>query len=139
MAKKFKAIEKKPKDGPIKENLEWEGEEIRAESKIKLEDDKGIGQAVVLRFFEFGVNVEAFKKHKPTAQELFNSHMRGMEALLWRDGLKVYTDVEPRLMFSKDKTKYRFVIPAVSNGTTILKEQPKTLSQIVHEGTRNSV
>lgn len=142
MAKKFKAIEKKPKNGPIKENLEWEGETLQTDSKINLADDKGAGQAVILRFFEFGVNPEAFKKQQPTAQMLFNSHLRGMESMLWKDGLKVYADVEPRFMFSKDKTKYRFIIPAIASnsyGAMTLEKDAKSLSQIANESTRNPV
>lgn len=130
MAKKFKAKEKKA-------GYEWEGEEITAQSKTNIEDDKGTGQAVVLRFFDFGANPVAFKKEKPTAQQLFNSHLRGMESLLWKDGLKVYSAVQPRLMFSKDKTRYRFVIPAISDGTTLMTQTPQTLSQILHEKKAN--
>jgi len=69
MAKKFKSIEKKGiLPGGKVEDIEWEGEAVQAESKTKLEDDKGTGQPIVLRFFEFGVNPEVFKQHKPTAQ-----------------------------------------------------------------------
>lgn len=134
MAKKFKAIEKNAVDLPSKkvEDLQWEGEEVQAESKTKIESDKGTGQAVILRFFEFGANFEAFKQHKPTAQELFNSHIKGIESLLWTDGLKIYHEVEPRLMFSKDKTKYRFIIPCIPSNGNVLVDETRTLSQLLH-------
>lgn len=120
--KKFKSLDKKTKDV-------WEGEEVVAQSDTKLESDLGTGQPVVIRFFEFGANPEIFKQHKPTAQELFDSHRKGIESLLWRDGLRPYEGVEPRLMFSKNKSHYRFVITCIPKET--LLDKPNTLSQLL--------
>ena len=130
ISKKFKALEKNA-DVVKGDDLKWEGEEIVSESTTKIEDDKGDGRAVVLRFFEFGANVETFKIHKPTAQDLFNSHMKGIESLLWRDGLKPYLEVEPRLQFSKDKTKYRFILAAIPSYGGDLMDKTQTLSQLL--------
>ena len=126
--KKFKTIEKDAVAAPVKD-IPWEGEEIAAESVTKIQDDRGDGRGVVLRFFDFGANPETFALHKPTAQELFNTHMRGMESLLWRDGLKPFTDAEPRLMFSKDKKNYRFIIPCVPIRGDL--QNTNTLSQLL--------
>ncbi len=52
---KFKAVELDAKDAPTKD-IEWEGEEVTAQSDTKIEDDKGTGQEVILRFFEFAAN-----------------------------------------------------------------------------------
>lgn len=125
---KFKTIEKDAVDAPVKD-IEWEGEQLAAESDIKLEDDLGTGHPVIIRFFDFGANPETFKKQKPTAQELFNSHRKGIESLLWRDELKPFDAVEPRLMFSKDKSTYRFIIACLP--ITTLLEKPKTLSELM--------
>lgn len=130
MAKKFKTIEKNAKNLPSKkvENLEWEGETVQAESKVNLQDDRGTGKPIVLRFFEFGVNPQAFKDHKPTAQELFNTHIRGMESLIWSDGLIFCKEIEPKLWFSKDNKKYRFMIGCLPVQTLI--ETPNTLAEL---------
>ena len=72
-----------------------------------------------------------FKIHKPTAQELFNSHMKGMESVLWKDGLKPYDAIEPRFMFSKDKSHYRFIIACIQRVGNILSATPQTLSQLL--------
>lgn len=127
--KKFKAIEKNAKDSPVK-NIEWEGEELGAVSDTKLEFDTGTGQAIILRFFDFGVNFEAFKQHRPTAQELFDSHRRGIESFLWRDGLKPYEAIEPRLMFSKNRKNYRFIISCIPRLGETLLDKTKTLGEI---------
>jgi hypothetical protein len=142
--KKFKIVEKDatlPTTGIFtgekekKEDITWEGEEVVAQSDTKLEQDTGVGQAVILRFFEFGANPEVFKQHKPTAQELFNSHMRGIEALLWKDGLRRFEGVEPRLMFSRDKSHYRFIIACEPSAGNVLTDKPKTLSQLLKNDT----
>lgn len=128
--KKFKSIEKKAKNLPSNkvEDLKWEGEELAAIAETKISDDKGTGKPYVIRFFDFGVNLETFKQHKPTAQELFNSHRKGIESLLWRDGLKPVQEVEPRLMFSKNNRYYRFVITCEPS---YLVDKPKTLSELL--------
>lgn len=132
--KKFKAVEKNNGDAPTKDaNIEWEGEELMTESNTKLEQDTGTGQAIVLRFFDFGADPEVFKQHKPTAQELFNTHMRGLESLLWRDGLRPFQEVEPRLMFSKNKSHYRFILACIPVSGRLSVETPRTLTQLLHK------
>lgn len=125
---KFKTVEKDAKNAPVKD-VQWEGEQIGVESETKLESDLGTGQPIVLRFFDFGANPEVFKQHKPTAQELFNSHRKGIESLLWRDELKPFDGVEPRLMFSKDRKNYRFIIACLP--ITTLLDKPQTLSELI--------
>jgi hypothetical protein len=127
---KFKAIEKDAVDAPAKD-IRWEGEEVAVDSGIRLDADTGVGKAIVLRFFDFGSNLEAFKQHKPTAQELFDSHRRGMESLLWKDGLKPYDAIEPRFMFSKDKSHYRFILACIPTLGNVLADTPRTLTQLI--------
>lgn len=128
-----------------KGKIEWEGETVQAESKTNLEQDTGSGIPVVLRFFDFGANVESFKNYKPTAQDLFNSHLKGIESLLWRDELKPFLEVEPRLMYSvdgknfepyspkgKQYTHYRFIVACVPNKSLVSAfENTQTLSQLL--------
>lgn len=121
---KFKAKDKR-------DDIEWEGEELTAVSGTRIDQDTGSGQAVVLKFFDFGANIEAFKQHKPTAQELFNSHLKGIETMLWKQGLKVFDDVAPRLMFSKSKLNYRFIVACVPDKGTLFRGETKTLTQLL--------
>ena len=127
--KKFKTADK--------DKNEWEGHDVTVESITKLEDDKGSGTPIVLRFMDFGANVKTFKEHKPTAQELFDNHRKGIETTLWKDQLKPIEHIEPRLMFSKDKKFYRFVIACTPRG--VLLDNPKTLSEITHGGTTKNI
>lgn len=125
---KFTALEKDALDAPVKD-IEWEGEEVGYQGKHNLQLDGGTGQAIILRFFDFVANPELFKTRKPTAQELFNTHNKGVQSLLWMDGLKPYEGIEPRLMFSKDKKNYRFVIACIPKEALI--DKTKTLSELL--------
>lgn len=109
---------------------EWLAQTLETESQTHLEDDEGTGDAAIIRMFEFKVNPESFKQFTPTEQELFNSHYKGIEAILWRDGMSVLPEVNPRVTFSKNKKKYRIFIGAKPAKGHLLMEKPKTLSQI---------
>lgn len=111
---------------------EWLAQTLNTESETHLEDDKGNGDAAIIRMFEFKVNPEAFKAITPTEQELFASHERGIAALLWRDGMTPLESVTPRITFSKNKKKYRIFVGAKPAKGHLLMEQPKTLSQIAN-------
>lgn len=117
---------------------DWQLKSLGAESETKLEADQGSGKAVKLFFFDFSANPEAFKDKWPTAQEIFNSHLKQIEVKLWTDGWKIYSDAPPRLMLSKSKKFYRIVVPAELARGRSLREEPKTLTQITHDATKDS-
>ena len=133
----FKVVEENAKDAPIGvKDINWEGKELQIESGIKLEDDKGEGNPVVLRFFDFMANPETFSKYIPSAYELFGHHRKGIELSLWNDGLVPEEAVNPRILISKQKNHYRIIVGARYAKGRILKENPLTLSEIAHS-TRN--
>lgn len=131
MAKKTltKAIENKEVKKVDWEGNEYEAETVKVKSETTLEEDRGTGAPLILRFFEFAANPISFKEYKPTAQELFNHHRRGIEAMLWTDGLKPYEGVEPKLIFAKDKSKYQFAITCTPAQTLI--DTTQTLTQLL--------
>jgi len=111
-------------------DVPWDAKGVEASSDTKLEMDEGYGQQMTIRCFEFATNPSAFKEHTPTAQELFNYHIKGIEMHLWADGWKISTDVSPRLVF--EGTSYKIFVPAVPQKGQRLLEDPKTLSELVH-------
>lgn len=111
-------------------NTNYDVQSVEAQSDIKLEDDIGQGQAAIIRCFEFGINTEAFKQYTPTKQELFNSHYKGIEMALWRDGLKVIPEVAPRITLNEEKGTYSIFIGAVPQRGSALYETPQTLAQL---------
>lgn len=122
--------------GEIKDDVKtgenWQATQLEVKSETPLEKDQGLGDPLVLRFFDYKANPLSFKKKQPTAQELFNVHLKQIEVELWKDGLRPEVAVEPRLMFSKDKTGYRIVIGARLSRGRLLREETKTLTQLIN-------
>ena len=115
---------------------QYDASTVEAKSEqTHLEDDLGQGNAVVIRCFTFQMNMEKpelFIERKPSKQDLFNSHVNGIEATLWKDGLKFYTDVPPRITFDTKKLQYSIFVAALPRNGYLLNETPQTLSQIVN-------
>jgi hypothetical protein len=138
MAKKKKAIELNSFGG-TKElgKVEMHGhkhEMVTAEvqSKRSIEEDIGEGREVILRQFTFGMNLQTFKEVRPNKQMIFNSHLRGIEAALWRDGMKIMPEVEPRISFDVEKAQYSIFVTARPMKGHLVTQTPQTLSQIAH-------
>lgn len=111
---------------------EYDVQSVEAQSTIKLEEDIGQGQAAVIRCFEFGINKEAFRQYTPTKQELFNSHYKGIELALWKDGLAVIPEVSPRVVFNEEKDTYSIFVGALPQRGHNLNETPQTLTDLAH-------
>lgn len=123
--------------GTVKLNgHEHETSHVEAKSeKTHLEDDHGEGNAVVIRCFTFAFNLEhpeAILERRPTKQDLFNAHIKGIEMALFKDGLKPYVDVAPRITFDSKKLQYNIFVPAVPMKGWMLNERPQTLTEIAH-------
>lgn len=110
---------------------------LEVKSKTNLEDDTGEGSAAVIRCFEFGMNPIAFQQYQPTKQELFNSHHKGIEVALWKDGLKVMSDVNPRIVVDEQNMRYKIFVSAKPMKGHILTQVPQTLRELAYEDTPN--
>lgn len=107
-------------------------ESVETQSKTRLEDDKGYGNAAIIRCFEFAANKEAFEANPPSKQDLFNAHHKGIEIALWKDGLKVMPQVEPRLVLDTKTMRYQIFVGAVPMKGHTLQETPRTLTELAH-------
>lgn len=119
------------------QDTSWDVKKGEVHSDTKLEDDKGEGRAVIIRAFDFKANPETFHQHIPTRQELFNAHYKQIEVSLMVDGMKVFDEVAPRVMLSKDKTGYRIMVGALPARGHLLHTKPQTLTQIAHDTRRD--
>lgn len=118
-------------------DIDWEGQELEFHSD-QLGEGKD-GNAVIMRFFEYKANAQAFKLRPPTVQQLFDFHRKEIELALWKDGLKPIIEVQPRFMQSKDTKHYRFVVAATPLRGQMVNETPKSLTEILSETHKNSV
>lgn len=119
-------------DAPA-ESFKWDAAGAEATSDTHLEDDVGHGGAAIIRQFIFSANPQTFKHNPPTKQQLFNHHLKQIEILLWQDGMKIMTNVEPRLTLNKKKTKYTIFVGATPSKGQLLpwNNQPKLLKDLV--------
>lgn len=108
-----------------------EVQQLEVQSKTHLEDDVGHGNPAIIRTFTFGMNLHSFTEAKPTKQDIFNSHLKGIEIALWRDGMQLMTDVVPRVIFNVEKAQYSVIIGAKPLKGHILRESTKTLKELV--------
>ncbi len=118
-------------DAPV-ENVHYDLQNLEVKSETHLEDDKGGGGAAIIRMFEFGMNPQAFMEARPSKQQLFNSHYKGIELALWKDGMKVIPEVNPRIVVDAKAGNYKIFVGAQPQKGHMLMEQPKTLSQQIH-------
>ena len=108
----------------------YEVSSLEARATTKITEDVGHGTAVVIRQFEFGINPLVWQQKPPSKQDLFNYHLKGIEMALWRDGLKPYTESEPRIVVSSEKMNYKIIVPCVPMRGHQLRERPLTLTEI---------
>lgn len=119
------------------------GQTIEVHSETNLEQDLGTGAVHIMRTYEFKTDPQLLHQVKnqkakfPPNQELFNSHSRGIAGMLWSDGFTPVTDLEPRVLFSKDKSKYLIMVWATPSLGQIVTDKINTLSEIAH-GQNNS-
>lgn len=112
-----------------------EASSVEAQSQTHLEQDKGEGDVAIIRCFTFQMNLEnpaLFIDRNPSKQDLFNSHLRGIEMMLWKDGMKLLLDVPPRLTFDLQNMQYSIFIAARPMKGYDLQERPQTLTEIAH-------
>lgn len=119
-------------DAPA-ENFKWDAAKAEATSETHLEDDTGHGGVAIIRQFTFKTNPQKFREAPPTKQELFNAHLKQIEILLWQDGMKIMTNVEPRLTLNKKKTQYTIFVGALPMRGQMLPwdNQPKLLKELI--------
>lgn len=111
-------------------SVQWEATGAEVHSDTNLEDDKGHGKAIVIRSFDFLASPEAFRHHIPSKQELFTAHRIQIEGAMYADELKIYEDVPPKVMISKNKRYYRIVVAGLPWGLD--RTKIPTLSEIAN-------
>lgn len=124
-------VDENAKNAPVKD-VQYDVKDLEVQSKTHLEDDDGSGGARIVRCFEFGMNLQAFGDYQPTRQELFNAHYKGIEIALWKDGLKVMPDVNPRIVIDTPNMRYQIFVGAQPMRGHLLQERPQTLAEQIH-------
>lgn len=90
--------------------------------------DAGTGEKVVIRIFEF--DFEQFRGVVPSKQYIFNQHAQMIRHFLWKDGLEACLEVEPKVMVSKRKKRYRIFVTARARFGQMWNDKATTLQDI---------
>lgn len=114
---------------------DYSGQTLEVRSKTHLEADEGTGQHYILRTYEFATDPKYIREGLPDAQVIFESHMKGIAGMLWADGFTPVTELQPRIIFRKDKVKYLIMVWARPSVGQIVTDKSITLSEIAHTTT----
>lgn len=120
----------------IRGGNEYRGQTIEVRSDTHLEDDRGVGDPIYLKGFLFALNPEEFNKREYSAQEVFDMFSRGIESMLWTDGLSVDKDLAPTVTYKNQRTHVLITVWAKPRHAIL--DKTKTLSEIARETRTNS-
>ncbi len=117
---------------------DYQGQTIEVRSDTKLEEDLGTGEVAILRTFKFTANPEIFNKGNPSPQEIFESHRRGIEGLLWQDGMTPDKTLESKFILLDDRSAYFIQIWARPQMGQVTLDKTRTLSEIIKNDPRHN-
>ena len=131
--KEYKGEERK---GISPEGL-WTEQELAVKAGDPLVDS-GKGKSLVIRVFDFKfeprVKQADIQRARNNKQEFFNTHAKYIRDFLWKDGLKIREDHDPKLLFKKDG--YRIAILCEARLGVNVFEKPTTLQNIFNRFTK---
>lgn len=116
----------------IAQEGEWIDKDLAVKADIPLIDSAS-GRKLIVRLFDFswakGIKKEDLQKIKNDKQSLFNAHANYIKSFLWKDGLTVREDHDPKLIFTKQG--YRIAVLCEARVGLNIFEKGKTLQDIL--------
>lgn len=93
----------------IAQGEEWIDQDLAVKADTQLVDS-ATGKKLVIRMFDFewAKGMKRKQKEEANKQQIFNSHANYLKSFLWKDGLMVREDHDPKIIFTK--TGYRIAI-----------------------------
>ena len=103
----------------------WYGQEVAAKSEPLI--DSGTGKPLVVRVFSFKKNPGV--KRFPSKQDVFNAHAKQIRDFLWKDGLAISDNPDPK--FNYTKGGYQIAVLCEARFQTMFMDKPRTLQEIL--------
>ncbi len=101
----------------------WYGREEQTESNLL--HDKGVGEPIVIRNFEFARTPGS---DKPTKEQILTAeYVKHLQTLLWADSLRMV--LEPRVNITDDKIIIS--VPCQARTGATIMETPKYLQELI--------
>jgi hypothetical protein len=121
MDKNFELVKEKDEEINLGAHKWYGSEDQTAESEMH---DKGKGEPIVLRLFEFKLNPTL--ERPPTKEEILTpEYIKHLSTLLWADSLRLVTTPEVRI----DKDAIRIFAACQARTGATLTEEPKMLQE----------
>lgn len=131
--KEFKGQEKKGIERGVASENEWTEQDLAVKAGQPLVDS-GTGRQVVIRMFDWKwdkkVKPEQIMAAKANKQQLFNSHAKYIRQFLWKDGLSIREDHDPKLIFTRGG--YRIAIVCEARLGMPFDKRSKTLQDVLN-------
>ena len=125
--KEYKGEEKK---GKSLEGL-WTEQELAVKAGNPLVD-AGTGKSLIIRVFDFKFEPKTkqadIQRAKNNKQEFFNMHAKYIKNFLWKDGLAIREDHDPKLLFTK--IGYKIAVLCEAKLGVNIFAKPTTLQNI---------
>ena len=119
------------KQGKSLEGL-WTEQELATKAGQPLVDS-GTGKSLLIRVFDFKYDprtkLEDRQRAKMNKQEFFNMHAKYIMNFLWKDGLRIREDHDPKLIFVKGG--YRIAILCEARLGVLVDKKPTTLQKVL--------
>ena len=119
-----------------RKGIAQEGEWIDQDLAVKADTaliDSGTGKKVIIRKFEFEWDDKIKPEDKMNAeynkQGFFNSHAKYIKDFLWKDGLSVLENQDPKMVFNKKG--YMIVVACEAKFGVSIFEKGMTLQDIL--------
>lgn len=127
--KEFKGQEYKGKDY---KGYEWTEQELATKAGIPLVDS-ATGKKIIIRLFDYewpkGIKKEEIQKYKNDKQVFFNGHAKYIRDFLWKDGLSIREDHDPKMIFNKKG--YRIAVLCEARFGVSIFDRPTDLQTIM--------
>lgn len=114
----------------IAEGEDWVDQDLAVKADTPLVD-AGTGEKVIIRLFDFKFDPtkkDAMKMAKLNMQEFFNSHAQYIKDFLWKDGLSVVENQDPKMIFNKKG--YRIAVVCQARLGVNIFDKGQTLQDI---------
>ena len=116
----------------LDKNTEWVDSDLAVKADVPL-IDSGTGKKVIIRMFDFNwdkkakpEDIESIKNDK---QGFFNSHAKYIKDFLWKDGLSILENQDPKLEFKKNG--YRIAVACEARFGVSIFEKPAMLQDLM--------
>ena len=127
----MKHYQSKERKGVAQEGV-WTDQDLAVKADTPL-IDSGTGKKVIIRKFDFewkkGVKLEDKMNAQYNKQAFFNSHAKYIRDFLWKDGLSILENQDPKMIFN-DKGYIIAIATEARFGASIF-DKPTTLQDIM--------